>query len=88
MSETLLIIGPFGAGQLPLSFARAFESLDHVVVRYDSDVAYLQRTGVARHRLVRRLLRRQLWNAMNREVLDLVTRARTGARAFWPEAGR
>jgi hypothetical protein len=79
MSETLLIIGPFGAGQLPLSFARAFESLDHVVVRYDSDVAYLQRTGVARHRLVRRLLRRQLWNAMNREVLDLVTRVRPDA---------
>ena len=76
MAKTLLIIGPFGAGQLPHSFARAFESLGHRVVRYDSDAAYLQRSGVTRHRLVRRLLRPHLWNAMNREVLDLVSRTR------------
>lgn len=79
MSKTLLVVGPFGAGQLPLSFARAFESLGYGVVCYDSDAAYLQRTRVVRHRLVRRLLRSHLWNAMNREVLDLVTRVRPDA---------
>jgi len=77
--KRILIIGPFTPGQLPASFARAFEALGHEVVRYDSDKAYIERSRMARHRLLRRLMRSYLWNAMNRETLGLIGDVRPDA---------
>lgn len=72
----IVLIGPFAAGQLPASFARAFERLGHEVHRYDSDHAYFSALTLARYRVVRRLLRPLLWQRLNRETVDFIRSTR------------
>ena len=42
MRKRVLVVGPFSPGQLPVSFARAFERLGWEVFRFDSDRAYFE----------------------------------------------
>ena len=72
----VLLICPFYPGALGVSFARAFESLGVDVVRFDSDRAYLAAGRFARHRPLRRLLRRILWDRMNRSLIEAAKTAR------------
>lgn len=72
----MFLIGPFGVGQLPESFARAFERLGFDVVRYDSDRAYFDAHPAARNQLIRRAIRPWLWRKMNAETLDLIRSSR------------
>ncbi len=61
----ILAIGPFGAGLLPESYARALERNGHQVFRLDSDRAYFQCAWYAGNRVARRLLRARLWERLN-----------------------
>lgn len=72
LSKRVLVIGPFDPGQLPESFACAFERLGYEVFRFDSDRAYFEAGLSAKNRLVRRLLRRVFWNRMNRRTIEVV----------------
>jgi hypothetical protein len=73
MSKTrVLVIGPFDPGQLPESFARAFECLGYEVFRFDSDRAYFEAGLGARNRVTRRLLRRVYWDRMNMNTVEIV----------------
>jgi spore maturation protein CgeB len=72
MNKRVLVVGPFGPGQLPESFARAFERLGWETFRFDSDRAYFEAGPGARNRLTRRALRGLLWGQLNRTVLELV----------------
>jgi hypothetical protein len=75
-ARRILVIGPFAPGQLPASFARAFERLGHDVHRYDSDRAYFSAAPAARYGAVRRLLRPWLWERVNRETTEVIRRTR------------
>ena len=75
----LLLIGPFHPGDLPESYAVAFESLGHEVVRFDSDQAYFQSAFFAPNRYLRRLFRRQLWDKMNVATTNVVRSVRPDA---------
>lgn len=75
-TNRVLIIGPFAAGQLAASLARAFERRGARVVPFDSDRAYMTAMPGAASRLVRRTLRPALWRRMNRQTIDLVSRTR------------
>ena len=68
----ILVIGPCGPGLLAESYARALERNGHDVFRFDSDRAYFQATLYARHRALRRLFRRGLWNRLNVTTVELV----------------
>jgi len=70
--KRILLIGPFGPGQLAESLARAFERLGYQVFRFDSDRAYFEAGPGARNRLTRRLLRRVYWDRMNMSTLEIV----------------
>jgi hypothetical protein len=74
--KRIVVIGPFGPGQLPASFARAFEQLGYEVVRFDSDRAYFEAGCGAGNRLVRRALRRVWWKRMNARTVELVRSSR------------
>ena len=67
----ILIAAPFGRGYLASSYARAFERLGHEVFRFDSDRAYFQATWYAGNRLARRLMRRVLWDRLNRATVEV-----------------
>jgi glycosyltransferase involved in cell wall biosynthesis len=67
MSHKILVIGPVHEGALAESYARAFERLGNEVVRFDSDVALRKASLLTGNRVLRRLLRRSLWTAVNRE---------------------
>jgi spore maturation protein CgeB len=71
-ADRILVIGPFAPGQLPISFARAFERLGHQVLRYDSDAAYFAAAPGAEFRVIRRMLRPLLWRRVNRETVEVV----------------
>lgn len=71
MSKRILIIGPFNPGQLPASFARAFERLGYEVFRFDSDRAYFDAGRGARNRILRRALRPLLWTRLNLSTIEI-----------------
>jgi len=60
----VLISGVFSHGALGATYATAFERLGCEVVRFDYDAAYFS-NPLSRNRLVRRLVRRRLWDEMN-----------------------
>ena len=68
----ILAIGPFGPGLLAESYARSLERIGHEVFRFDSDRAYFQVSWYAGNRWCRRLLRKLLWNRLNRITLEVV----------------
>ena len=70
-NNKVLVIGPLNIGALPESYARAFERLGMEVVRFDSERAQLQAIGFAGNRILRRALRSYLWNAANREAVEV-----------------
>jgi hypothetical protein len=72
----ILVIAPFGRGFLAESYARALEQNGHGVFRFDSDRAYFQAARYAANRWCRRLLRKALWNRLNRTTLELVRAVR------------
>jgi hypothetical protein len=72
----ILVIGPFAAGQLAASYARALERLGREVIRVDSDRAYYAAVPGARLRIVRRVLRAPVWNRLNRQTIDIVRSTR------------
>lgn len=65
MGKRLLLIGGFGPGQLPDSYARAFERRGFEVFRFDSDRAYFESAPFARNPYFRRLFRAALWGKVN-----------------------
>lgn len=67
----VLLICPFYPGALGVCFARAFESLGFDVFPFDSDRAYFSAGRFARNRPLRRLLRRVLWDRMNRSLIEV-----------------
>jgi Glycosyl transferases group 1 len=79
MGKRLLLIGGFGPGQLPDSYARGFERRGLEVLRFDSDRAYLESAAFAHNRYVRRACRPWLWGRMHRATID-------AARAVKPHA--
>lgn len=68
----ILVIAPFGRGFLAESYARALQQNGHEVFRFDSDRAYFQAGVYAGNRWCRRLLRKTLWNRLNRTTLEVV----------------
>ena len=76
MSHKVLVIGPSHQGALPESYARAFERLGMEVVRFDSEVAMMQAGRFTGNRVLRRAMRSRLWNALNREALEVAQRVR------------
>lgn len=68
----VLVIGPCRSGQLPESYARAFERLSCEVHRFDSDRAYLQAGRGAANRWVRRALRWLYWGRVNAATVEAV----------------
>jgi spore maturation protein CgeB len=70
--KKILLIGPFGPGQLPESLACAFERLDYQVFRFDSDRAYFEAGPGARNRLTRRIFRRLYWDRMNASTVEII----------------
>ena len=72
----LLLIGPFRPGDLPESYALAFQDLGHEVFRFDSDRAYFQSAFFAANRYLRRLFRRHLWDRVNRTTTEVVRSVR------------
>jgi hypothetical protein len=79
MGQRLLLIGGFGPGQLPDSYARGFERRGLEVVRFDSDRAYLESAAFAHNRYLRRACRPWLWARMHRATIGV-------ARAVKPHA--
>lgn len=75
MSHKILVIGPFNEGDLAESYARAFERLGMQVVRFDSDVAMNQASRFSGNRILRRALQPALWNAVNRQAIEVAERA-------------
>ena len=75
----LLLIGPFGEGTLPQSYAEAFEALGHDVARFDCEREYLSAAWYAHNRWARRLLRPALWRRVNARTLEAVRGARPEA---------
>jgi len=68
MNRKVLVIGPLHEGALAQSYARAFERLGLEVVRFDSELALAKAAGFAGNRILRRLLRPSLWNAVNHQA--------------------
>jgi spore maturation protein CgeB len=76
MNKKVLVIGPSNEGALAESYARAFERLGMELVRFDSERALMQAGRFAGKRILRRVLRSSLWNAVNREAMELAQRVR------------
>ncbi len=68
----ILVIGPFGPGLLPESYARALERNGHEVFRFDSDRAYFGSTWYAGNRMARGLFKHALWNRLNMLTVEIV----------------
>ncbi len=68
-AKRLLLIGPFGAGQLAESYARGFERRGIEVVRFDSDRAYFEASAFANNPYYRRVFRPWLWRKVQRATL-------------------
>src|SRR5277367_849603 len=75
-NNKVLVIGPLSPGALAESYARAFERLGVEVVRFDSERALMQASRFTGNRILRRALRSSLWNAVNREVIEIAERVR------------
>jgi spore maturation protein CgeB len=78
MNHKILVIGPLNEGALAESYARAFERLGMEVVRFDSERSQMQASRFAGNRILRRALRSSLWNAANREAMEVAQRVRPG----------
>ena len=78
MNRKVLVIGPLNEGTLAESYARAFERLGMEVVRFDSEVALRQASRFTGNRILRRALRSSLWNAVNRQAMEVAERVRPG----------
>ncbi len=93
-NKKILVIGPSNAGALPESYARAFERLGMEVVRFDSERALLRASRFAGNRILRRVLRSRVWNAVNRESIEIAERVRpalifaVNCKFFHPETIR
>ena len=74
MNRKVVVIGPLNEGALAESYARAFERLGMEVVRFDSEVAFMQASRFTGNRILRRALRSSLWNAVNREATQVAQR--------------
>jgi hypothetical protein len=72
----ILVIGQTAKGALPASYASAFEQLGLEVCRFDPDAAAVRGRRFAQNRLAQRLLRRTIWDAVNRELLEVVRSVR------------
>ncbi len=75
-NNKILVIGPTNQGALPESYARAFERLGMEVVRFDSDQAMMQASRFTGNRILRRALRSSLWNAVNRQAIEVAESVR------------
>jgi spore maturation protein CgeB len=75
-NRKVLVIGPLNQGALAESYARAFERLGMEVVRFDSERALIQASRFTGSRILRRVLRPALWNAVNREAAEVAERVR------------
>ena len=75
-SRRILVIGPLNQGALAESYARAFERLGIEVVRFDSERALMRASRFTGNRILRRALRSFLWNAVNREAVEVAERVR------------
>ncbi|MEP6914392.1 MAG: glycosyltransferase [Acidobacteriota bacterium] len=69
MGTRLLVIGGFGPGQLPDSYARGFERRGLEVHRFDSDRAYFESAAFAHNPYFRRIFRPVLWARMHRATM-------------------
>ena len=69
MGKRLLLIGGFGPGQLPDSYARGFERRGLDVFRFDSDRAYLESAAFAHNPYFRRAFRSWLWDKVHRATI-------------------
>jgi hypothetical protein len=76
MNHKVLVIGPLKQTALAESYARAFERLGMEVVRFDSDQAIMRASLFSGNRILRRALRSHLWNAVNREAVEVAERVR------------
>ncbi len=76
INSRVLIFGPLNRGALAESYARAFERLGMEVVRFDSEQALRQASRFSGNRILRRALRPSLWNAVNREAVEVAQRVR------------
>jgi len=74
--QKVLVIGTSSAGALPESYAQAFERLGMEVIRFDSERALTQASHLTGNRILRRVLRSSLWNAVNRQALEVAQRVR------------
>jgi len=75
-NHKVLVIGPLNQTALAESYARAFERLGMEVVRFDSDRAIMRASRFTGNRILRRVLRSSLWNAVNREAAEIAERVR------------
>src|ERR1700722_4983630 len=75
-NNKILVIGPLSPGALAESYAQAFERLGVEVVRFDSERAPMQASRFTGSRILRRALRSSLWNAVNRETIEVAERVR------------
>ena len=93
-NRKVLVIGPSNVGALPESYARAFERLGMEVIRFDSEQAMMRASRFTGNRIVRRAMRSCLWNAVNREAVEVVERVRpalifaVNCKFFHPETIR
>ena len=68
----ILIIGPYGDGLLSLSYGKAFESIGHDVLWFDSVREYRDINFFPENRLIRRLIRSRLWKVLNDRIIEKV----------------
>jgi spore maturation protein CgeB len=73
-NNKVLVIGPLNQTALAESYARAFERLGMEVVRFDSERALMQASRFTGNRILRRALRPVLWDAVNREAVEVAQR--------------
>jgi spore maturation protein CgeB len=77
-NHKILVIGASSEGALPESYARAFERQGMEVVRFDSERALIQANRFSSNRILRRVLRSDSWNTVNREVTEVAKHVRPG----------
>lgn len=70
-NRRILLIGPCDPGALAGSYARAFERLGYEVFSFDSDRAYRDGAWLAHNRVLRRVLRKVLWDRLNRSAWEI-----------------
>src|SRR6202142_3348193 len=74
MNRKGLVIGPLNEGALAESYARAFEGLGMAVVRFDSERAFMPARPSTGNRILPRVRRSSLWNAVIREGTEVAQR--------------